>query len=761
MLFDPTEITKRFLFGTDNPSSDDYNKHIRPAIGSAGSKPAPKKYSMLDYLTEGAGRYAYPSLFGAVEKFFQSDSLKNQTYTFGQLSKQLSFANSDFRVGISQYGTDIFSSDHADRSYIFGGTSFKLDLSRATFEVSGSSKTIKGLEVRAFDDNFDFEGSNPFIDLINVGLEAAIDPYGLAREQLDIEFTGNGKVYAAYTQDEFAKNNKDNILDIFSDEQKVSVTGTFSQIGKDTDGLALLGAKGPFFLADLHKDPFLDFERGKFTVIYGTPGDDSLDRFDGANFIDTPFESYLFVGGAGDDTMTGSLSDDEFQGGSGNDTLDGGEGKKDVAVYSGNIDEYDFSLSDDLKTITIDHVGGSGADGRDTLKNIEFGQFAGKQVSLAGADIVFVIDSTGSMSDDIAQVKAQTTQIIDDTAEKVPLARFAVVTYKDPGETITNGAFTTDPNVARAAINSISVFGGGDFPEGVNSGLLHALREEQGLGDWRPEATPRSIILIGDAPAKDTGLRSQVINEAKKRSVEFDERITPEPFAARSFLAVAAERGLTDASAKISVPTPLAAEAPVFSALETVETLPAFPVKIFPVIIGSDFSTIADFTEVATATGGKTFTAATANEVVGAVIAALDEAVKTPGDNVVGTNGTDTLVGTDADDTITGSGGRDTLTGGAGKDQFIYTSPIDAGDTITDFEVGSDLLVFTELFKSIGFEGLDPIASGVVGFVGRGDNTIITLDPDGLAGRARARSFVSVEGVSVSALNNADNFVFS
>ncbi|NJN74772.1 MAG: cadherin-like domain-containing protein [Limnothrix sp. RL_2_0] len=125
-----------------------------------------------------------------------------------------------------------------------------------------------------------------------------------------------------------------------------------------------------------------------------------------------------------------------------------------------------------------------------------------------------------------------------------------------------------------------------------------------------------------------------------------------------------------------------------------------------------------------------------------------------------GTGGNDILTGTNADEIFIGLRGRDTLTGGSGKDKFVFTSTVDAGDTITDFEVGSDLIVFTDLFESIGFEGLDPISAGVVGFLGSGDNTIITIDPDGIAGGARARSFLSVEGVSVENMKNADNFVF-
>ncbi|MGS0758735.1 M10 family metallopeptidase C-terminal domain-containing protein, partial [Roseateles sp. GG27B] len=69
---------------------------------------------------------------------------------------------------------------------------------------------------------------------------------------------------------------------------------------------------------------------------------------------------------------------------------------------------------------------------------------------------------------------------------------------------------------------------------------------------------------------------------------------------------------------------------------------------------------------------------------------------------IKGTDGRDVIVGPDGDDVIEGGPGGDTLTGGKGRDQFVYSSVLDGGDTITDFTVGEDLLVFTKLLQSAG-----------------------------------------------------------
>lgn len=77
----------------------------------------------------------------------------------------------------------------------------------------------------------------------------------------------------------------------------------------------------------------------------------------------------ILIGGAGNDTLTG---------GDANDTLDGGAGV-DTAVFSGNRSSYDVSRSG--ATVTITHRN-NGADGADTLTNIEYAQFADGRVGL-------------------------------------------------------------------------------------------------------------------------------------------------------------------------------------------------------------------------------------------------------------------------------------------------------------------------------------------------------------------------------------------
>lgn len=61
-------------------------------------------------------------------------------------------------------------------------------------------------------------------------------------------------------------------------------------------------------------------------------------------------------------------------------------------------------------------------------------------------------------------------------------------------------------------------------------------------------------------------------------------------------------------------------------------------------------------------------------------------------ENIIGTDAADTIVGNARDNVIAGGKGADILTGGAGNDTFVLYGPAHAGDTITDFTSGEDVI---------------------------------------------------------------------
>lgn len=139
------------------------------------------------------------------------------------------------------------------------------------------------------------------------------------------------------------------------------------------------------------------------------------------------------------------------------------------------------------------------------------------------ADIVFVIDSTGSMTSSINNVVANIDDFVDALTNYYGVkANFALVNYKDVtcGEetvVIKNGAsnWFSDVNAFKSKVNSIYVSGGGDGPETPIDGLEVA-REL----DFRTNAN-KFIILVTDADYKtynNYGIAS--INEMAERLKE-------------------------------------------------------------------------------------------------------------------------------------------------------------------------------------------------------------------------------------------------
>lgn len=137
------------------------------------------------------------------------------------------------------------------------------------------------------------------------------------------------------------------------------------------------------------------------------------------------------------------------------------------------------------------------------------------------ADVVFLVDTTGSMGSYIDDVKAQATILLADLKKKFSDLRVAVVDYRD-GAPFTGGVdyilkvrkqLTSDMVDAQAGIDSLDLGGGGDGPESLYSAVDRVARgiasfiDNDGsvsglpMGSWREGAgVSRNIILMGDAP---------------------------------------------------------------------------------------------------------------------------------------------------------------------------------------------------------------------------------------------------------------------
>ena len=154
------------------------------------------------------------------------------------------------------------------------------------------------------------------------------------------------------------------------------------------------------------------------------------------------------------------------------------------------------------------------------------------------ADVVFVIDATGSMKDDIEKLRNEWIPALTEGLKSFDSVRLGLLLYRDYGDNYKyNGLpvryfkFTSDLNSFTRNLNSFSIKGteGGDIPEAVYEGLYAGIK----FYDWDKTAQ-KKIILIGDAephPApRGLGKCSKevVMELAKKEAITINAIITPD-----------------------------------------------------------------------------------------------------------------------------------------------------------------------------------------------------------------------------------------
>lgn len=457
-------------------------------------------------------------------------------------------------------------------------------------------------------------------------------------------------------------------------EEREQIREVAANIFIDNQNL-ILGRNFDYTLNDgkvLSKDDYL----------VGGNGDDYLEGFSGNDTLEGDDSNWITSGvlnSGGKDTMAGGEGKDTFLG-----TPEHLDGDTIVDLEVGDfiqlkgvdtadiIDNFTFYGIGSNVTLSFDEgildIGGTtvrltmdipkGA----TLKLLEDRTEATIEVvARDGHDIAFVVDTTGSMWDDIDAVKAQATSIIEAifAPERGLLnSRIAVVGYNDP-DTRTFLSFTDQADVedrktaAINAINSLSANGGGDYPEMVYSGLLRAL--DGRAGEWREEALAHRIFLFGDAPAKDSELLARVLALAADIGIE-----------------VSASAETVEMSGAVSKTTLTLASA-------SSDSSDPISVEIFTIVIGEDATTTAEFKNLSDKTGGEAFTSADASEIADVLFDAIQSG--TGGNDVIignsrdnnldGKAGDDDISGNDGDDTILGGAGDDLLKGNAGNDTIL------------------------------------------------------------------------------------------
>jgi Mg-chelatase subunit ChlD len=148
-------------------------------------------------------------------------------------------------------------------------------------------------------------------------------------------------------------------------------------------------------------------------------------------------------------------------------------------------------------------------DGRVNATRLVRGQKSAVEVVLdavpaparAQLDLVFLIDATGSMADEIDKLKATLRTITAEVSQlpSRPDLCLGLVAYRDRGDAflVRSHDFTNDVGgFLRDALYPLQAGGGGDYPEAMNE----ALHETVHRLSWRGDGATRLVVLLADAP---------------------------------------------------------------------------------------------------------------------------------------------------------------------------------------------------------------------------------------------------------------------
>ncbi|AWG42710.1 VWA domain-containing protein [Candidatus Borreliella tachyglossi] len=184
------------------------------------------------------------------------------------------------------------------------------------------------------------------------------------------------------------------------------------------------------------------------------------------------------------------------------------DSQMDGKIESNGMMEAFSRFSDDVV------VAEQGMDALDKIKDI----LEKSEDSNADLDLVFVVDVTESMKNNIEILKEHLFEIVEPQLKQFKSYRVGLVFYKDYLEDFLTRSFDFNTKeYLNNILKYINVGGGGDYPEAVFEGINAAVTQF----DWKAEN--RFIVVLGDAPPHEYPrgpiVYEEVMNLAKEKDI--------------------------------------------------------------------------------------------------------------------------------------------------------------------------------------------------------------------------------------------------
>ncbi len=141
-----------------------------------------------------------------------------------------------------------------------------------------------------------------------------------------------------------------------------------------------------------------------------------------------------------------------------------------------------------------------------TIRNDDVISLTDKTYKNDVIELMFVIDTTGSMGDEINYLKVEIDDVISEIQEKNPntVIKLALLFYRDKGDEYVTRYFdfTQDIQKQKNNLSNQNANGGGDFEEAVYKALGEAVDKQ-----WSSSSETRVLVHVADAPSHDNEVK--------------------------------------------------------------------------------------------------------------------------------------------------------------------------------------------------------------------------------------------------------------
>ncbi len=190
-----------------------------------------------------------------------------------------------------------------------------------------------------------------------------------------------------------------------------------------------------------------------------------------------------------------------------------------------NMDGVAYLFVDEQAQIKTVSVSAGGKTASQSYSSDEYSFDMEKQGVPQRLDLMFVVDTTGSMGDELEYLKVEIADVIDRIAKKDIDVRTSVNFYRDEGDeyVVKYFGFNDDASAVQDIVKQQRADGGGDYEEAVHTALHNAVYEHA----WEEDSVKVMFLVLDAPPHDDEKVVIPTLSTAVKQAAAMGIRIVP------------------------------------------------------------------------------------------------------------------------------------------------------------------------------------------------------------------------------------------